>query len=245
HALSTPFRLDGTSNLLIEICHHNTSGCAYTYNASVRMNPSTGFNASSYSLNDCATGCNPSNFAGFSVVQSRPVLYVKANLGGIISSFPNDAPSSSYILTTNLYDGTTFPRPSLTMRVPSGATAQITYRIVGPLPSTNVVYQATTTDPNVTTIPITSTTSNPFTATFSNATGALAGTGANAGALDARGAVGGSYRLEATFAIPAFGINATYNKNFVIAYQNDLALVNIVVPRNSPYKYLRGVDIPV
>ncbi|MFM7773638.1 MAG: hypothetical protein ACKO9V_02180, partial [Candidatus Kapaibacterium sp.] len=245
HALTSPFRWDGTSNLLIEICHHNTSGCAYTYNASVRLNPAVGFAASSWSLNDCATGCNASQFSFFSSTTQRPVLYVKANLGGIISSFPNDAPSSSYILTTNLYDGTTFPRPSLTMRVPSGATAQITYRIVGPLPSTNVVYQATTTDPNVTTIPITSTTNNPFTATFSNATGALAGTGANAGALDARGAVGGSYRLEATFAIPAFGINATYNKNFVIAYQNDLALVNIVVPRNSPYKYLRGVDIPV
>ena len=245
HTLATPFRWDGTSNLLIEICHHNTSGSAYTQNASVRLNPSTGFTASSWSLNDGASACDATNFSFFSTSASRPVLYVKANLGGIISSFPSDAPASSYILTTNLYDGVSFPRPSLTMRVPSGATAQITYRIVGPLPSTNIVYQATTTDPNVTTIPITSTSSNPFTTTFANATGPLAGTGANAGALDARAAVGGSYRLEATFAIPAFGINATYNKNFVIAYQNDLAIVNIVVPRNSPYKYLRGVDIPV
>jgi hypothetical protein len=245
HALSSPFRWDGTSNLLIEICHHNQSGCAYTYNASCRLTPATGFTSSSYSFNDCASACDATNFAGWSLLSSRPVLYLKANLGGIVSSFPSDAPASNYILTTNLYDGVTFPRPSLTMRIPSGATAQITYRIVGPLPSTNVVYQATTTDPNVTTIPVTSTSNNPFTFTFSNATGALAGTGANAGALDARTAVGGSYRLEATFAIPAFGINATYNKGFVIAYQNDLAMVNIVVPRATPYKYLRGVDIPV
>ena len=102
HAIATPFRWDGTSNLLIEVCHHNTSGCAYTYNASCRLNPATGFNSSSYSLNDCATGCDASQLTAGSVLQSRPVLYLKANLGGIVSSFPNDAPASDYVLTTNL-----------------------------------------------------------------------------------------------------------------------------------------------
>lgn len=240
HTLTSPFRWDGTQNLIIEVCHFNASGCNYTSSCNTRYMTST--NKSAYALNDCATDCITS-LAGYTRTSQRATMYIRANRAGITSSFPNDAPASSNILMTTLYDGNANPRPSLTMRLPNAVSANITYRIVGPLPSSNVVYQATAnSSPSSTTIPITSTTNNPFTQTFSFANGPLA---TASGAFDATNATGGAYRLEATFAVPSLGLNTTYSKQFIIALANDVVASQIVVPRAMPYKYLRGIDIPV
>ncbi|RPI67380.1 MAG: hypothetical protein EHM43_08455 [Ignavibacteriae bacterium] len=114
----------------------------------------------------------------------------------------------------------------------------MTYRLVGPLPSTNVVYQAR--QSGNTTITHVASSSTLFTYTFNEATGSLAG--AN-GTLDLTNAVGGSYRLEATYSVP--GYNQTYNKVFIVAFPNDVATATIRSPLAMPRKYPRGVPIPV
>ena len=75
---------------------------------------------------------------------------------------------------------------------------------------------------------------------MTEAVGSLAGVN---GALDCRFAAGGAYRLEASYSIP--GYTQTWQREFNIAFPNDLAVRSIRSPLAIPRKYPRGVTVPI
>ena len=251
HQFSTPFLWDGTSNLLVEVCSQIPSGfcgtcCGYTLNCGVYMT-TVGYNATLYYFADL--NCNTCNQAtGFGYYALRPNMRFSV-LSGIEASFPDDVDPRRILRTDSDYDGSSssFPKPSLTFRVPSGQTVQIKYKIVGPLPSTNVVYRALNSANVNDTVITVSGVSGLVTRTFNFSTGPLGGGNGQIGngTLQTTLAVGGAYRVEAEYRLPSINYTQVWSKQFVIAYSNDIALAEIIAPRRPPYKYLRGVNIPI
>ncbi|MCS7001112.1 MAG: hypothetical protein NZ481_09605, partial [Candidatus Kapabacteria bacterium] len=255
HQFHTPFLWDGTSSLLVEVCSQIPSGscgtcCGYTLNCDVFMTTVT-YNTTLYYYAD--GNCNTcSQASGYGFYAIRPVIRFSV-LSGIEQSFPDDVDPRRILRTDYDYDGGTYngivyPKPSLTFRVPSGQTVQLKYRIVGPLPSTNVVYRALNSANLADSVITVSGVSGLVTRTFNFSTGPLgAPTGQTFGngTLYTTQAVGGSYRVEAEYRLPSINYTQTWSKQFVIAYNNDIALFRVLAPRLSPFKYLRGVNIPV
>lgn len=181
---------------------------------------------------------DPCQFSGLGEVED----YTLNVVGDMVSSFPDDAPDANAILKKGLvYDGSVAaqPRPSVTLRTNAiGQQFPITYKIIGPLPLTTVQYNAVFT--------ATASTVGQQTFNVPSATGALAGGG---GALDTRTAIGGEYQLLVT--IPSTGTTCatTWQKNFTIAVNRDVATREIRSPRvnDAPlnYKYPNTAPIPV
>ncbi|HLP28738.1 MAG TPA: hypothetical protein VK147_08860, partial [Candidatus Didemnitutus sp.] len=234
----TNFLWDGTSNIIIDFCHYRT---AYTYNfPEYESTTVTGFTGVANSVtywNDGANYCvTTPNGSGFT---TRPVMMFGV-LSGIETSFPDDVDPRRILRQGSVYDGIdpNFPKPSLTFRQTLNQNINLTYRIVGPLPAENVVYQAQRNGSS--TMNHIAGSTGLFTYTMSDATGPFAGAG---GALNLTNAAGGSYRLEATYQIP--GYTQTWSKEFSIAFPNDLMVRQIRSPLVVPKKYPRGVTIPV
>ncbi|GIV57064.1 MAG: hypothetical protein KatS3mg040_1832 [Candidatus Kapaibacterium sp.] len=251
HQFSTPFLWDGTSNLLVEVCSQIPSGscgtcCGYTLNCGVYMT-TLSYSATLYYYADgnCNT-CNQGSGYGYYAI--RPNMRFSV-LSGIEQSFPDDVDPRRILRTDADYDGSSssYPKPSLTFRVPSGQTVQLKYKIVGPLPSTNVVYRALNSANINDTVITVSGASGLVTRTFNFSTGPLGGGNGQIGngTLQTTLAVGGAYRVEAEYRLPSINYTQQWNKQFVIAYSNDIALADIVAPRRPPFKYLRGVNIPI
>ena len=258
---TTPFVWDGTSNLLIDICHQNADqnsfGGAYPYfyGFSSSGTQRARWDFDYYGYYGCTNGsicsgtCGYSQTYGYWYTSYCPVtkLWIAA---GIESSFPDDVDPRRVLVTTGNYDGTSsqFPKPSITFRRMGTNPSQFTYKIRGPLPSQTVVYQGlASANPNDTVI-VVNTGSGLVTKTIDFSKGPLgAPTGQTIGngTLYTTQATGGEYQLEVQYSVPAVGFNQTWAKRFIIAFNNDIALRQIVAPRLSPYKYLRGVNIPV
>jgi hypothetical protein len=243
HTFSVPFTWDGSSNLLIEICNYRTG---WTYNFpqywGTTVNP-VYYYPHAYFVSDGADYC-VNLFTGYAGYTWRPVFRFGV-LTGIIASFPDDVDPRRILRAGEIYAGqdAQHPKPSLTYRA-SGNIA-LTYKIVGPLPSQDPVYIATEGgNPNDTIINLSYSASGTYTYTMGSAKGPYAGTG---GALDLTNAVGGSYRLIASYSMP--GYTQEWIKDFIVAFPNDLALVEILDPQsNAPprrAKYPMGVSIPV
>jgi len=254
HQFSTPFLWDGTSNLLVEVCSQIPSGscgtcCGYTLNCGVFMT-TLSYSATRYYFAD--GNCNTCNQAtGYGLYSIRPNMRFSV-LSGIEASFPDDVDPRRILRTDYDYDGGTYngiqyPKPSLTFRVPSGQNVQLKYKIVGPLPSTNVVYRALNSENINDTIITVSGASGLVTRTFNFSTGPLGGGNGQIGngTLQTTLAVGGAYRVEAEYRLPSINYTQQWNKQFVIAYSNDISLADVVAPRRPPFKYLRGVNIPI
>lgn len=81
HQLDTPVSWDGTSNLLVEVCHNPTnplSGDFTTLNASVAWSTGLPFNASrTFAANDNATVCTTTSPVQLGLATSRPVLLLR------------------------------------------------------------------------------------------------------------------------------------------------------------------------
>jgi hypothetical protein len=139
-----------------------------------------------------------------------------------------------------VYDGSdpARPKPSITFRQTLGKTVQFTYKIVGPLPSTNVVYEAR--QGGNPTHNYTGVASGVLVYTFNEATGVAAGTN---GALNCGAIPGGVYRVDVTY--QDGGYNQVWQKEFNVAFVNDIAVRQIRSPLQAPQKYPRGVGIPV
>ncbi|MBL7997903.1 MAG: right-handed parallel beta-helix repeat-containing protein [Candidatus Kapabacteria bacterium] len=247
YTFSTPFTWNGVDNLLVEVCDNN-SGWP-THPSVIWYSP--GFNASltgnggtSAAFNGC--GMTTATGIGVGINTFRPSMRFTFLPAGIESSFPEDV-DPRRILSTFLYDGSsaTVPKPSVTARRGSTA-ATYSYRIYGPLPNTNLVYRglnSANVNDTLIQIPVGST---PVLQTNNFSTGPLGGgSGIGDGSLDARNAVGGSYRLEVQYTNASTGVNQLWSKNFIIAFQNDISILELVSPQAAPRKYLRGVDIPV
>ncbi|RPI66986.1 MAG: hypothetical protein EHM43_10280, partial [Ignavibacteriae bacterium] len=169
----------------------------------------------------------------------RPMMRVRIS-AGVSQSFPDDVDPRRILRAGSNYNGSSaaFPKPSLTFYQQAGKAYTITYKIVGPLPSTSVVYTATLAgNPNVTYVG----NANGYTTyPFSQATGIYAGTN---GALDLTFANGGSYRVESTFASDCG--TQTWRKAFIIAFPNDVATVAIRSPQALPKKNPLNVTMPL
>lgn len=176
-----------------------------------------------------------------------------ATIGGdVVASFPDDASDAVALLDKALYDGFSKPnRPGLTMRVgSSGQRFNVTYKIVGPLPLTSVVYEGHTPGaPTQTTFSITGPTGGTYPRTFAFDVPAARGSLALPdGSLDARNALGGEYQLLVTAQSTA-GCFSEWYKSFNIAEERDMSARQIRSPRdNNPpsrFKYPNTVGIPV
>jgi len=173
--------------------------------------------------------------------------------GDIVQSFPDDISDALGLLVRGtVYDGTAGnPRPSVTLRVGSAnQTLQTTYRITGPLPETNTVYQGHAVgNPNATTFAVAGPSVGPFPRTFQfdvpAASGSLAGVN---GALNTTNAIGGEYQVRVTVNSSA-GCFSEWTKTFTIAVDRDMSTRLIRSPRtNEPpsrFKYPNTVAIPV
>lgn len=233
---SQPFMWDGVSNLLIEICTYRTA-YAYVFPEYEYVQPVPIYATQSFYYSDGQNYCLTTPTAGgYSV---RPTMQLGI-LSGIEESFPDDVDPRRILRTGVVYDGIDplFPKPSLSFRQTNGQNINITYRLVGPLPAENVIYRATKAGNPL--IGHTATSTTLFNYTFDEATGPAAGVN---GALNLTNIAGGSYRLEATYAIP--GYTQSYVKEFIIAYPNDVALRSIRSPLAVPRKYPKGIAVPV
>lgn len=167
-------------------------------------------------------------------------------VGGFVRSFPNDTPDSSAILPRgNLYDGSTpnRPMPSITIQAGTpGAQFNLTYQMLGPLPSRAVVYDAAW----VATAPTTG--SFPQTVTFSptNATGLLAAPG---GALNTLPALGGEYILLVRTIPTGNSCADEWTRSFTIAVNRDISTRLIRSPQTNEaprkFKYPNTTPIPI
>lgn len=232
----TPFMWDGTSNLLIDFCTQRT-GFAYVFPEYEFTTPQPIYATQTFRFADIPTMCSADQTGtGYAV---RPTLQLGI-LSGIESSFPDDIDPRRILRQGSTYDGSSpeFPKPSLTFRQTAGQNITLTYRIVGPLPSTNTVYEGRRF--GLQNIAHTANTTSLFTYEMNEAAGPLAGVN---GALDCRFAQGGAYRLEATYSIP--GYTQTWLREFNIAFPNDVAVRFIRSPLAVPRKYPRGVAIPI
>lgn len=232
----TPFMWDGTSNLLIDFCTQRT-GYAYVFPEYEYTTPQPIYATQTFRYADITNMCTVDQTGtGYAI---RPTMRFGI-LSGIETSFPEDIDPRRILRQGSIYDGSTaeFPKPSVSFRQTTGQNITLTYKIVGPLPSTNVVYEARRFgNPN---IAHTAGNTSLFTYTMTEAVGPLAGVN---GALDCRFAAGGAYRLEATYSIP--GYTQTWQREFNIAFPNDLAVRLIRSPLAIPRKYPRGVTVPI
>ncbi|MBL7998703.1 MAG: hypothetical protein JNL32_08715, partial [Candidatus Kapabacteria bacterium] len=170
--------------------------------------------------------------------------YTLNTVGDMGETFPSNTAPTNLLAIGQVYSGTNGAWVNVTR--PVSETAYLTYRILGPLPSTNSVYVALNpANSNDTTVPCTAV--GTYNQTFSSARGAYAG--AN-GAIDLTGTnvVPGAYRLEVSY-VKSGGCSSFVAKNFYIPLQWDLSLSRINAPNTnaSPsfYKYPRGVPIPL
>ena len=232
----TPFMWDGTSNLLIDFCTYRTA-YAYVFPEYEYTTPQPIYATSSFRYGDGANYCaSDQTGTGYAV---RPTMRFGI-LSGIETSFPEDIDPRRILRQGSIYDGSdpAFPKPSLSFRQTNGQNITLTYRLVGPLPSTNVVYEARRLgNPS---IAHTAANTSLFRYEMTEAVGPLAGVN---GALDCRFAAGGAYRLEATYSIP--GYTQSWQREFNIAFPNDLAVRTIRSPLAIPRKYPRGVTVPI
>ncbi|MBK9183337.1 MAG: hypothetical protein IPM83_09505 [Ignavibacteria bacterium] len=233
---SSPFMWDGVSDLMIEYCWSRT---AYTYvfpeYEYCTVSPAYACQNFFYSdgQNYCLTSVTGTGYS------SRPVVQFGV-LSGIETSFPDDVDPRRILRQGQIYDGVdpNYPKPSLSFRQTAGQNINLTYKIVGPLPLTNVIYEARKSgNPTMNHI---AGSSGLFNYEMTEATGPAAGVN---GTLDLRFTPGGSYRVDATYQIP--GYTQTWSKEFSIAFANDLMVRQIRSPLSAPKKYPRGVAIPI
>ncbi|MBI2793345.1 MAG: T9SS type A sorting domain-containing protein [Ignavibacteria bacterium] len=231
----TPFMWDGTSNLIFEFCSSRTG---YTYSAPYTLiSYSSAYPRLLYHWQDTYGICNTAT--GYGTYYYRPNMRLGV-LSGIEQSFPDEVDPRRILRAGAVYDGSsaTNPRPSLSFRQTNGQNITLTYKILGPYPSTNVIYEARKSgNPSIL---HTASNTSLYTYEFTEAVGPAAGPG---GELDLTNIGGGSYRVEATFSIPGYSQN--WSKNFIIAFDNDLALSTVRSPLAMPKKYPRGVNTPV
>ncbi|MBI2794980.1 MAG: hypothetical protein HYX66_10075, partial [Ignavibacteria bacterium] len=182
---------------------------------------------------------NTGNYDYFNYFWMRPLIRLRVS-SGLVSSFPDDVDPRRILRATEVYDGAdiTHPKPSVTYYGQTGKTYSVKYKITGPNPSTNTVYEARL-NGNAT-IPINSPGNGQFTFTMPDAVGSFAGT---AGALDLTNAGGGSYKVIAEFTSDC-GMQQ-WAKQFIVAFPWDVAMAEIRSPIKPPKKNPLNITLPL
>jgi hypothetical protein len=242
HDFTNPYQWDGVSNLIVEVCRFTNQ---YTANARVyyhNVANTAGEYISMWQWMDNYPGLGTCDFQAALatyISNQRPNIqfYVQS---GIEQSFPDDVDPRRILRRGDTYNGAdaTHPMPSITFRQALNRTISFTYKIIGPLPATTVVYEGR--QAGNPTITYTGTANGLYTHNVTEAVGPAAGTG---GALVTSTIPGGTYRLDVLYQDGTY--QQVWQKEFNIAFPNDLAVREIRSPLKAPQKYPRGVGIPV
>ncbi|MBN9400844.1 MAG: hypothetical protein J0I17_11765 ['Candidatus Kapabacteria' thiocyanatum] len=232
---STPQQWDGRKHILFEICTFRSGFTSLWPEFEYTQVPS-GYAAMSWSGIRNRDACSLTIFPGRWVF--RPI--VRIGLSGIDHSFPDDVDPRRVLKAGFVYDGSTpeFSRPSLSIYQSAGQNINLTYRIVGPLPSNNIIYEGRQGASSVMTHVAMTDGLHKF--DIPDATGPAAGPN---GILNLTPIPGGVYVLEATYSSGSRNFN--YRREFNIAFDNDVAVRAIRSPMEVPRKYPRGVALPV
>ena len=167
----------------------------------------------------------------------RPLIRLRV-ASGISESFPDQVDPRRILKAGFEYDGSSanYQKPSVTFYQQTGDDYEFTYQILDG--DDNVVYTAL--QNGNTTINVTGTGTGYRTLVMDEATGIYGGAD---GTLDLTDAIGGSYRVQATFTSDC-GVSS-WNRQFIVAYDNDLALARVQSPREQPLKYPVNAPAPI
>ena len=245
HMFSTPIQWDGQSNVLIEFCSYRT-GYSSRWPEFWMTTTNPPVPSLKYRWRDLGNWCSMTTGYTSTYHNRRPVFRFFVQTG-ITESFPDDVDPRRILRSGEVYDGSDaqHPHPYLKFRTSPGQQLQLTYKIVGPLPSLDPIYIAHEAgNPNDTILNYTATGSGEVIFEIPAAKGTAAGQN---GALDLSNIPGGSYRLIASYSMP--GYTQEWVKDFIIAYANDMSVREVVSPyTNDPprnFKYPQGVPIDV
>lgn len=189
HTFQTPFYWNGTSNIIVETCHQNTS---YTYNAVMRHTV-TGFTSTVYFYQDAPNTCITNVVYG--TTTQRPNMRITGCKSGMTYSWTPSTNLSSTTIGNPVANPTTTTTYSVTVSSPGGCSSSASVTVtVNPLPTVTVV-PANNTICNNTNTSITA--SGASTYTWSPATGLSATTG---GTVTANPSVTTTYTITGTSA---------------------------------------------
>jgi hypothetical protein len=238
---SSPYLWNGDSSLILDICWNvnaNTDGAKGCY-----AHTATGTKMRFYFSGSNACSTTGTDYSG----PIRP--NVKFDITPLNLTVKNSSPTPDAFLHNDVVYGVgQDQRPSVTLSSNAfDAVTVVKYKIVGPAPSTEVVYEALSDAANLNSVEVPVTSGNS-TIAFSAAKGRFAV--ANTGAL-AFGSQSDAYGVYTVYASVKnsqsnnmFFENAPYK--FIVAYNNDLAVRESVSPRDfNVSRYDVNLAIPV
>ncbi|HRP03138.1 MAG TPA: GEVED domain-containing protein, partial [Candidatus Kapabacteria bacterium] len=161
--------------------------------------------------------------------------------------FPTDKEPDDILLAAEAYDGTTrngtyFKRPMLRFGGAQAMGSLLTYKIIGPLPSSNVVYEALYNGSNEIPIGTPGLLDANFVYNIQNASGT-----AVSGNYGFKTNKGGEYQVVIGFKKPGAADYKIVKKNFTVSWEWDIAARNITMPLGNKepryYKYPRGLNM--
>jgi len=161
--------------------------------------------------------------------------------------FPTDKAPDDILLATEAYDGTTrngnvFKRPMVRFGAAQAAGALLTYKIVGPLPSTNTVYEARYNGGTEIPIGNAGVLDANFAYYIQNAVGS-----AVSGNFAFKTANGGEYQVVVGFKKPGAADYKIIKKNFTVSWEWDISARTISMPLGNKepryYKYPRNLSM--
>ncbi len=143
-----------------------------------------------------------------------------------------------------------FSNPYIRFRASPGNEVSFSFKIIGPAPHDDVIYEAIDPETGSTEIVYRSETSDLITYYMDLSNGKLPAANVKDGkvvngALDLSNIEGGSYRVRADF--NSDGFTQAWNKEFIVTYDNDVAVNEIVSPfsKDLNFKYPRTSPVAV
>jgi hypothetical protein len=188
-------------------------------------------------------GYPPGTYYGYNYGEMED--YLVEFVISIKSTFPDNKAPNDILLAGEVYDGTRtgFERPYITLGGPQPAGTLLTYEIVGPLPSTTVVYRGM--DPLTSTNQMGIGVDKLGTALKYNIQ--LAEGPAVVGNYGFKRGSGGEYQLVLGIKKPGQPDFKQIKRNFTVSWEWDIAATDIAQPlgNGSPryFKYPRGLNI--
>lgn len=244
------FPWDGTSNILVNICHDNTSWSGSFKYVLAHIGPP---NSVIYRYADGTQGCNFAN-AMWSMDYDQPyrpdVIFEFAT--GIAGVYPEAgqvlAKGSIYQLPHEQHPGVKI------VGLPANTPATVTYKIAGPgsvdNPDYQVIYRAVREiDTNNFNVDVTNLADNtPLRFTQAQGIAALR-TPENNGGLDlmtnSAQIKGGEYTATAVITVPTYNlVSPPYEKRFTIALNKDIAIIDALQPIAGDIKELSRGWVP-
>jgi len=182
-------------------------------------------------------------YSTYQVAYGEGEDYIVKFEGGVKDTYPTQ---NDILYANELYDGTSrmkngvmveFKKPALLFSSNQPAGVQCRYKIMGPLPSTQVVYEALDPNTGLPEIDVAGYNNYPIQAAHGKCAVGIYG--------DFKSSQGGTYKVYAFM----LGKPKELIQTFTVAWENDLSVAGIVSPKINVapkfFKYLRGQTIKV